>query len=189
MKRNDTTDNQFYQQRSGDYSDRDSKSLVLMQNISVCIENLKELMQNQICVDAKSFSINFKGKQYEFFFPSTKEEFKEQKKLKKRLCNLILLEVVKVLVTKPKKFDLASEIIRSLFWGEDPENHQIEMIKEEEISEDSIGVNASESGRKSIAIDVDNYQVRSNDMRYQHGMQILEEVAEEVKSELGKDNA
>lgn len=162
IKRNDQVDNDFYAQHDAAYIKEYESVIWQLNSIKSSIDNVYKILDIHLSNDSKNFSIEYKGEKYEFFFPTTKAEFKKIKKQRHKFIKNILCDVITGSIRRPKRAHELHTFLALMLLGEDPKNHQFEQIEEEIISESSAGIKSNESGIKALPLDMDIYQVKAN---------------------------
>jgi hypothetical protein len=164
IKRSDKIDNDFYALLSSSYMKEYDEVMTKLSCISDITKSITELLEKHLSDDAKNFSIEYAGQKYEFYYPTTKEEFLLLRKRRSKFIKKILCDVVTKSIKRPKKANDYHNFLALMLLGEDPRDHQFEQIIEEEIivSEQEAGIGTNESGVKGIPLDMEAYQVKSN---------------------------
>lgn len=164
IKRSDRIDNDFYAQRDMAYIKEYDEVMTKLTGISDIIQSIVALLDKHLSDDAKNFTIEYAGQKYEFYYPTTREEFLLIRRRRKKFINKILCDVITKSIKKPKKANEYANFLALMLLGEDPKNHQFEQVEEIEeiVSETEAGIGTNESGRKGIPLDVEAYQVKVN---------------------------
>lgn len=185
IERSDKVDNDYYAQRDTAYIKEYESVIWQLQSIKSSIESVYKILDVHLSNDAKNFSIEYKGEKYEFFFPTTKYEFKKLKKQRQKFIKNILCDVITGSIRRPKRSHELHTFLALMLLGEDPKNHQFEQVdgtNVELLSEEEAGIGTNESGRKGIPLDMDAYQVKSNLIKLPEGMiELTPEQEEELK--------
>lgn len=163
IKRSDTIDNEFYKIRSSAYIEKYADVIYKLNSISDIVGKLYDIFDKHLSDEAKNFTIEYGKKKYEFFYPTTKQEFRNLKRLRKYFINKVLADTIYGATKDPERAENFHNFLALMLLGEDPKDHQMEQIPVEElISEIEAGIGTNESGRKGLPLDLESYQVRSN---------------------------
>lgn len=187
IKRNDQIDNEFYSQRDMAYIKEYNEVMTKLIGISDITASIYELLDKHLSNDAKNFTIEYAGQKYEFYYPTTKEEFLHLRKRRKKFINKILCDVITKSIKRPKKANEYHNFLALMLLGEDPKNHQFEQSEEIEeiISESEAGIGTNESGIKALPLDIESHSVRSNMPMLPKDLILKENALEWIKSKKG----
>jgi len=137
----------------------------LSATISDSIQDMVALLDKLLSSNEKSYSINFKGSDFEFFVPTTHEEFRKLKRDRLKLFKLIIKNCIKnVLKTVPLPEKLSDDELAAYegIWddvfffamGVNPSDLKCERITHE----DTYAVGDSQYG-KSRPLDIEAYHI------------------------------
>lgn len=123
------------------------------------IKHLTLVLQELLSRPDKTFSISFKGNNYEFFPPTTYEEEQRMYKLRRKFIKSLLRRVVSFNITHD---DYGWDDILTFATGPDPKDLQYEKISADQLYEIT-----DEKGNKitSLPLNVDSSYVKAQDAR------------------------
>lgn len=155
----------------------------ITETITASLWNLYNLLNIELSRPEKSFDIEFNGRMYKFNPAWTIEEKLAQGQLRKSLITELMHEaLMSMLHTIGDEEEYARDhwtFILALVRGEDPRNHQFEIIKEEIVS------NLDEDGKPITAkpLNMDNVLVQWQD----ESKEIFPSLEEELKEQYEKN--
>lgn len=115
-------------------------------DITKAISSIEKTIHEALSHPAKNFTIVYRGKSIEFFYPTTKKEQKDVLKKRTWFVNNLMGDAIRI-----KGWDTILGVVS----GDDPRDHQFEKY-EEIISEPN---SDSVDRIKSAPLNLDNYQV------------------------------
>lgn len=147
-----------------------------IEQLNGSLESIYKIIDSILSDPAKNYDLTFKKKSFFLSPPFTKEDLKRVKNDRRKYISLILNHVIKKRVNHlvgdkdyfPKEL---FEILYAFAYGEDPKDHQLDLIKLKEVYE----VGDKEHG-KERPLNKESYQVHLQDVKKVKEQDFIKEI-------------